>query len=619
MASLSRVVLFCVFFQLQLFSETLPPSYQKPPGIDCSQDTPAVRQAIRWGIEQMPLLAEIYPIGGAGDRLSLKDETTGQLLPAAQLKFCGRTLLEGLIRDVQGREYLYYKLFNEQLTTPIAAMTSHEKNNHQLIIENCASNQWFGRPKASFTFFIQPLVPMLTIEGNWAMKEPLRPFLKPGGHGVIWKTAADNGIFDWLLSLQRQKALVRQINNPIASTDGGLLALAGIGCQRNKSFGFASCERLLGASEGMDVLCERQLSDGFEYCITNIEYTDFEKHGIKDVPAQPGSAYSCFPANTNILFVDLKTIQAATQLCPIPGMIINMKNKEPCYAGNNQTVLKQAGRLESTMQNMADFLVDRFPTQLKEGFEIDLQTFITYNQRNKTISVTKQAFDPVKSIVGTPEGCFYDLMCNYADLLTNYCHMDVPPLNTKDDYLVQGPSFTTLFHPALGGLYAIIGQKIRGGRLSQGAEWIMEIAEADIENLDLDGSLLIYADAIMGSQDSEGVWRYDSAKCGKCTLKNVTVKNKGLAPHNAQSAWKRQVTRNGYLHIILRGNGEFFARDVVFEGNHQFEVPDGYRLEILQEGSKLTPQLEKIAKSTWEWQYEFDAEDRVKLTVKAKS
>lgn len=46
-------------------------------------------------------MGEIYPIGGAGDRLGLMDSDTGESLPAALLPYCGRSLLEGLIRDLQ--------------------------------------------------------------------------------------------------------------------------------------------------------------------------------------------------------------------------------------------------------------------------------------------------------------------------------------------------------------------------------------------------------------------------------------------------------------------------------------------------------------------------------------
>lgn len=49
----------------------------------------------------MPDLGEIYPLGGSADRLGLVDPVTGESLPAAMLLYCGRTLLEGLIRDLQ--------------------------------------------------------------------------------------------------------------------------------------------------------------------------------------------------------------------------------------------------------------------------------------------------------------------------------------------------------------------------------------------------------------------------------------------------------------------------------------------------------------------------------------
>lgn len=38
---------------------------------------------------------------GAGDRLGLECEVTGKSVPTAMLPYCGRTLLEGLMRDLQ--------------------------------------------------------------------------------------------------------------------------------------------------------------------------------------------------------------------------------------------------------------------------------------------------------------------------------------------------------------------------------------------------------------------------------------------------------------------------------------------------------------------------------------
>lgn len=57
----------------------------------------------------MPELGEIYPLGGSGDRLGLVDPDTGECLPAAMLSYCGRTLLEGLIRDLQVSNFCCFK------------------------------------------------------------------------------------------------------------------------------------------------------------------------------------------------------------------------------------------------------------------------------------------------------------------------------------------------------------------------------------------------------------------------------------------------------------------------------------------------------------------------------
>lgn len=52
---------------------------------------------------------------GAGDRLGLECEDTGECLPAAMLPYSGRTMLESLLRDLQAREHLYYRLTGRQV------------------------------------------------------------------------------------------------------------------------------------------------------------------------------------------------------------------------------------------------------------------------------------------------------------------------------------------------------------------------------------------------------------------------------------------------------------------------------------------------------------------------
>ncbi len=227
---------------------------------------------------------------------------------------------------MQAREYLYFKLFGEQVTTPLVMMTSSEKDNHQHMIELCEKSQWFGRGRDSFQIFCQPVVPTMDRHGKWCFNGELQPLMKPGGHGVIWKVAAQEGVFEWLEQLGRKKALIRQINNPIAGIDYGIYAFCGVGFAEDKIFGFASCPRQVGSAEGVNVLVEKREGDQSCFCLTSIEYCDFSKFSIEDVPVAPGSLYAQFPSNTNILFADIAAVKKSVERCPIPNMLVNLKH-----------------------------------------------------------------------------------------------------------------------------------------------------------------------------------------------------------------------------------------------------------------------------------------------------
>ena len=530
-------------------------------------------------------MGEIYPIGGLGSRLNLMSKTA-EPLPAACLPFCGRTLLEGLIRDVQAREFLFYRLYNRQVTVPIAMMTSFEKQNNDRVRSICEKQGWFGRPQESYMLFAQLSVPVVTQEGKWSMKDPLEMNLQPGGHGALWKAAEERGVFFWLQSQEKTHLLIRQINNPIAGLDFGLLALVGIGRRENKAFGFASCQRLPHTAEGVLVLVEEEGRKR----LSNIEYTDFKRFGIEDLPAQGG--YSHYPANTNILYADLQRILPMVKKNPLPGLMLNMKNKEPylCPKGNRKEVI--AGRLESMMQNISDAM-------LADSSE-PLPTFLTYNDRKRTISSAKRSFEVGKALVETPEGAFYDLLDNAHDLLRNGCGASLDPFCSQEEYLCEGPSHFFLYHPALGPLYTLIAQKIKQGTFAVNCELQLEIADLVLERLDLDGSLLVFAKNILG-HDSQGIVRY-SQKTGKCILKNVKVRNRGINRKATTHYWKNQIKRHQALKIVLQGHSEFYAENIIFEGEQTIVVPHGERWIATQDSNSRIKYT--IEKPSWHWQYQ---------------
>ena len=50
-----------------------------PEGEDLSKDSLRVRRAIIEGIQSQGKMGELYPVGGAADRLQLKDEKTEEI------------------------------------------------------------------------------------------------------------------------------------------------------------------------------------------------------------------------------------------------------------------------------------------------------------------------------------------------------------------------------------------------------------------------------------------------------------------------------------------------------------------------------------------------------------
>jgi UTP---glucose-1-phosphate uridylyltransferase len=566
-------------------------AFHVPDFIDITKETPEVLEAVRIGIEALPEIAEMYPLGGAADRLHLIDEETGSDLPAAKLGYGGKTLFEGLIRDLQSREFLYYKLYGKQVEVPIAIMTSEEKDNYRHVSAICSEHGWFGRRKNLFRLFTQPLVPAVDPKGNWYLIGPFSPLLKPGGHGALWKLARDQGIFEWLALNQRKKALIRQINNPIAGLDYGLLAFIGLGMKKQGSFGFASCPRLVHSAEGVNVIVEKKNGD---IVLTNIEYCDFKKYGIEDRPLKEGDLYSRFSSNTNILFADLKAVENAVRTCPFPGLLINLKTS--AYATETGEKLQgPMARLESTMQNIADVFVEKSEKAAK--------TFVTYNHRHKTISTAKKAYIPGGSVQETPEECFYMQLQSARELLTR-CGFTLPPAFSLDEYLMKGPDALFFYHPSLGPLYSLIAQKISGGSFSLGSELQLEIADLQIENLKLEGSLLIHASQAMGHFDQDGVLHF-SNRTGRALLKNVSVKNDGVDWARSQPFWKNRFVRQGVLEIHLEGFSEFVAENVTFDGCFRFDVPEGIRMRVKEELGNLIIEEEILEEKPF-WTYRWD-------------
>ncbi len=590
-----------------------PEQYAPPPFHDIRAYSPEVWAACYDGVQKLGHTASIFPLGGAGDRLNLLDEATNEPLPAARLLFCGRSLFEGMMRDVEAQEYWHYRVFGKQVTVPILIMTSTEKNNDHHIEMMGKQANWFGHRHDAIRRIVQPLVPVIDVDGQWAMSGPLQPALKPGGHGVIWKLAEDSGALKWLTFHGIDAAVVRQVNNPLAGLDLALPTLLGYGLSHNKAFGFLSCPSKPGFAEGLNVLLMKKNGVSTQAAISNIEYTQFT--ALKNVLPNLFKEGVC-PANTNVLYINLHEINGALSRAPIPGMIVNAKTVvDVCKGG--QILKKTGGRLESCMQNISDGLMatvtaDALPSVPNEA----LSTFLLLQNREKFFSVAKKAYQPGQNPMETPASCLYDLHRAMRSLLASSCGMTLPKEQSLDQFLQEGPSFIFSFHPAMGPLWDVIGQKVSGGTIAAGSELELEIAEISCKGLSLDGSLRILARTPTGPLCGK-VGRKFSDNVGRARLTNVTVANKGPKTRDITAVLKGTVDRHESCEIILEGFSEVEANGLTLSGDFRLVVPDGKRaiLSNDQAGNVVT-KIEDIATPSWQYAVTWQRSAAPKLELK---
>ncbi len=514
-------------------------------------------QVEKWvdlGIESMPLFCEIYVVGGAADRLGFFHPDSNEPLPAASYQFLGKPLLQHLIEDLEAREYLYFKKYGVRLFTPICLMTSDETNNYQRIRTLLEDKKYFGRPKETFIFVRQPMVPVLDQEGNWLLNAQGQLILKPSGHGALWTACIKQQVFKTLKKRGCRYALIRQINNPIIGIDYNLPAFMGAGIDTQKDFGFFVTKRVKGNSEGA-IVYKKNLRDGCVYkLVTNVEYCQLQNDSISED----------YPANTNLLFVNLESIIEAAKKLPYPGALLNFK-------GTKQS--KPQARLELTMQNICEAFLDE-----NDDLEAEHKSvFLVMQERSKAISTIKKFRNDLLEQNETPLKAYYEIFLAYHHFFKEVCQFDLPLISENFEKFIGNPSYHFLLHKGLGPSFEQLSKKLKSWKIYKDS-WIdLQIVNGFFEKISIFGAFKIQAEKA-----------YDfSSQPSFCMMQNIQIENQGFEKDLWNPFFPIEASFKECFSVTLGKNSAFIAKDVIFKGHEMIAVPDGKALVITNFGRSI--------------------------------
>lgn len=523
-------------------------------------------EQIKQALLELKKTAFIFPVGGAGDRLNLVDPKTNEPLPAALLEFNGMSLIESLFIDIAALERLYLKIIGQSLTIPIVLMTSYAKNNTKHIQSLLERESYFGRLKEDVHFIIQPPVPVIDEEGNYLFEKG-RVLTKPGGHGVIWKLLKEASFYQNLLNSGIQQFIVRQVNNPLASCSSTLLQLLFEG-KGDFDFGFVGCSRRVGSPEGMLVLKKDPSTQ--KSLISNIEYTEFAKFGLEDLPETGSSQYSKYPGNLNLLFIKAKALGEAVDKEPIQGLLMNAKST---YVKEDRTL--SYGRLESTMQSIADLFSDHGS---------GLRSFVLKMPRSECFTVTKKLSKTGQLELDTPESAFYDYQLFIRQTLAKVTGCFVPELPAYQNLLDTGYLNLFNFIHLLTPFNLNLPKLFNKCHFKKGSFLSVQIVDVNFTNCTFWGGLVIQA-------------KDPSVQNCKVRFDRVIIKNEGLDQNLSLGDLSQKGAKGSSIKVILGENSEFVCERVALSGSIEWDVPNDTKVIVTEKAGRVSVKRIPLNKS----------------------
>lgn len=428
--------------------------------------------------------------GGLGERLGY----SGIKLSLETNLCTNENYLETYVKYIQAMQTMARaKSGNDELIIPLVIMTSGDTD--PLTRELLKENNNFGMADGQIVIVTQDKVAALKDgsaglalddDNRWSVQT------KPHGHGDVHHLLLREGLVDdwekdgkkYVVFLQDTNALV--INSVIPT----------LGVSEKKGFHMNSIciPRLAGEAAGAITRLEHK-SDAEKSLVINVEYNQLDPllstQGDCKGDVADETGYSPFPGNANNLVLELgayaKTLRGEDQ-----GVVVEFVN--PKYKDGTRTDFKKPTRLECMMQDIPKLFQKEMGADANIGFTT-FDRWFTFSPAKNALEAGVESVENGSAAPGTMSSAESDKYIQNQRKL-KYAGME---LAGKEDDLVTVGGIPVTPGPRvyLGASFAItreeITQKIKGGKISQRSSMVLEGNGVVIENIELDGALVIKA------------------------------------------------------------------------------------------------------------------------------
>eukprot|EP01054_Gregarina_sp_Poly1_P003758 Gregarina_sp_Poly_1__3757@NODE_2113_length_2665_cov_900_628176_g1363_i0_p1_GENE_NODE_2113_length_2665_cov_900_628176_g1363_i0NODE_2113_length_2665_cov_900_628176_g1363_i0_p1_ORF_typecomplete_len582_score68_03UDPGP/PF01704_18/4_6e68_NODE_2113_length_2665_cov_900_628176_g1363_i08242569 len=349
------------------------------------------------GLEEVKKCGFILVAGGLGERLGYPNIKISLLTNSLK----NVTYCEWYFKCIREFEMCAQKEGCGAVKLPVAIMTSGDT--HERTVKLLEENNYFALDKSQVTIMMQEKVPaLLDAEARMSFKNGSIE-MKPHGHGDVHTLMHQRDLPSAWLKQGMEWVFFFQDTNALSMRS--LPVCLGISKTKNFSMNSLCIPRTPGDSVGG--IC-RLTKEGSNSITINVEYNMLDSllksAGLGGDMAAPGSAYSAYPGNCNVLVFKLEDYAAI--LKETGGAVPEFVN--PKYADASKTVFKSATRVECMMQEFARLW---HPDQAVGATVLDRWfCFSTVKNNMKDAALKLRSSLPGESAF-TADAEFYDSAC----------------------------------------------------------------------------------------------------------------------------------------------------------------------------------------------------------------